>query len=76
MKSIVKILTKIFEGIFLLINKKILIILLVTMNEAWRWQDEIVFKAGRDWMSTAKDKEKRDSLEEAFILKGSTLEGD
>lgn len=43
------------------------------------WQDEIVCKAGKDWMTTAKDKKnggKMDSLEEVFNLRESTLEGD
>lgn len=37
------------------------------------WQDEIVATAGREWMTTAKGRKTWYILEEAFILRGSTL---
>lgn len=36
-----------------------------------RWQDEIVTTAGKNWLDIAKDRDKWQSLEEAFTLRGS-----
>ena len=38
-----------------------------------RWQDDIVAQAGKDWMFTAKDREKWNSLEEAFTRRGTHI---